>query len=314
MKCTRCLAELPDQSRFCLRCGTPVPVGQPPAPQAGKSSPVFAPPTEQRPFAPSRSMSNSVKAAIALLIVAVAALGAVVVRGSLLHSPGSSGNGSLVNAPGQSNNSSLVQAPGDSHNAPLVQSPGSSQAPPDITHRPDEPAAQPTDIMDYLRFLKDVEHRKMALIKEFTAQALMASATEKQKEVDAASDDKASQQFLPTINKGNEDFAPKWDQLAKYFLTKAPPQSCRELQQKYYDHLGRIESMFTQLHNALTQAQSDPSKALSALTEMQGKASAEADDSARSADDALADVCDRYHLRKDFDIKTDNSASTGLLR
>ena len=197
----------------------------------------------------------------------------------------------------------------------MVQSPGTSQAPPDLGQKPGEAAPQATDVEDYLRFLKDVEKRKMALIKDFTTRALMQSATEKQQEVDAASSDDASKQFIPKINKGNEDFAPKWDQLLvqKYFLTKTPPQSCRDLQQKYYDHLGKIESMFTQLHNALEQASSDPGKALSALTDMQGTASSEADASARSADDALADVCDKYRIRKDFDIKTDSGSSSSLL-
>jgi hypothetical protein len=305
------MAELPAQSRFCLRCGTPVPSIQPESPDPS--------PVSQTPFEPAgspgfaRPSNRGLKIALAGLILAIAALSAMVVHGGLLHSPGSADNGSLVNAPGQSGVSSLVQAPGDSHSGPLVQSPGTSQAPPDITQKPGEAAPPAADVEDYLRFLKDVEKRKMSLIKDFTTRALMQSATEKQQEVDAASNDDASKQFIPNINKGNEDFAPKWDQLAKYFLTKTPPQSCRELQQKYYDHLGKIESMFTQLHNALEQASSDPGKALSALTEMQGKASSEADDSARSADDALADVCDKYRIRKDFDIKTDSGSSSSLL-
>jgi hypothetical protein len=247
------------------------------------------------------------------MILAIAALSMVVVRGGLLHAAGNSDNGSLVNAPGQSGISSLVQAPGDTHSGPLVQSPGASQAPPDMAQKPGETAPPATDVEDYLRFLRDVENRKMALIKDFTTRALMQTATEKQQEVDAASSDDASKHFIPNINKGNEDFAPKWDQLAKYFLTKTPPQSCHDLQQKYYDHLGKIESMFTQLHNALEQASTDPGKALAALTDMQGKASSEADESARLADDALADVCDKYRIRKDFDIKTDSGSSSSLL-
>ncbi len=293
------MADLPAQSRFCLRCGTPVPTEQSAAPvPAHSTSTPFAPVAS--PAFP-RPANRGLKLALAAMILAIAVLSALIVHGGMLHAARNSENGSLV------------QAPGDAHSGPLVQSPGSSQAPPDLAQKPLEGPPNAADVEDYLRFLKDVERRKMALIKDFTTRALMQSATEKQQEVDAASSDDASKKFLPNINKGNEDFAPKWDELAKYFLTKTPPQSCREQQQKYYDHLGKIESMFAQLHNALEQASTDPGKALSALTGMQGTASAEADDSARSADDALADVCDKYRIRKDFDIKTDSGSSSGLL-
>ncbi len=309
MKCTKCQADLPPQSRFCLKCGTPV------QPAAAQPAPRAEAPAQPAGFAKpaSSGLSKSTKAVIGMLCLAVAALGAVVVRSGLLHSAANTKNGTLVNAPGSSGNGSLVQMPGDSKNAPLVQAPGTSQAPPDLIQKPDDQQS-PEDVLDYLRFLKEVEQRKMSLIKDFMATALMQSAMEKSQEAAAASSDEASKNFLPSMNKGFEQYPARWDQLAKYFLTRQPPASCAILQKKYYEHLGKVESMFLQVHNALAQANTDPGKALSALTEMQGKASAEADDTARQADDALGDVCDKYRIRKEFDIKTDSGSGSGLLR
>jgi hypothetical protein len=266
------------------------------------------------PAAPAaQGASRNAKAIIGILCLAVAALGAVVVRSALVHAPAKSDQTSLVNAPGSSGNGSLVQMPGESKNNTLVQTPGQSQAPPDLMQKPDGQAT-PEDVLEYLRFLKEVEQRKMSLIKDFMATALMASAMEKSQEAAAATSDEASKNFLPSMGKSFEQYSARWDELAKYFLTRQPPPSCAALQKKYYDHLGKVESMFQQVHNALAQANTDPGKALSALTEMQGKASAEADETARLADDAVGEVCDKYRIRKEFDIKTDSGSGAGLLR
>lgn len=294
MRCARCSAELPAQSQFCLRCGTPV--------HATASFPQAAPMAQATPLAPPNS-NRTLLIALALLTLVVIGLSALVFKGH------------MVQAPSETNGGSLVQAPSNTNASPLVTVPGVSQPPPNMVQNPTEAAPQPTDISDYLAFLKDVENRKMALIKKQTAQTLSMYGNMLGGQVAAVNEDKPADQYLKDINKGNEDFAPQWDQLTKYFLTKTPPPSCTELQQKYYTHLGKMQSVLTKLHNALASA-TNPDKtgdALQALTEMQGSASAEADASAKAADDSLADVCDKYRLRKDFDIKTDPSGSTSLL-
>ena len=96
-------------------------------------------------------------------------------------------------------------------------------------------------------------------------------------------------------------------------MKRTPPPSCQELHAKYFDQLGKIQGMIVAVNDAVGKIQSDPSSALKALTEMQGKASVEADTSIQAADDALSAVCSKYHLQKDFDIKGDNS-SLNMLR
>ncbi len=213
MKCARCTADLPAQSRFCLQCGTPVPTG---VPQVSKpeAAPAFSTPAS----ASARSGANrGLKTAVACLAAAVIVLALIASKG-LFHSPGSSHKGSLVNAPGESNGNGLLQSPGVSNNAPLLQSPGTSQAPPSLTQNPDQGPPRAADVEDYLRFVKEVEARKQKMIKEFTTAALMQSATEKGQEVEAASSDEASKKFLPNINKGNQDLAGKWDDLANELI------------------------------------------------------------------------------------------------
>src|SRR6478672_6143619 len=110
MKCTRCSAELPAQSQFCLRCGTPV---QPPASSFQPSGPSSGalPPLGQSAFPQARSNNGPMIAIIAVLALLVLGLGAFLLAGVLQQKPDQTGTGQLVQAPGQAGNNGLVQAP-----------------------------------------------------------------------------------------------------------------------------------------------------------------------------------------------------------
>jgi hypothetical protein len=246
-----------------------------------------------------------------VLVLAVLGLGAFLLKGMLAQQPAKSGNGQLVQAPGAPGPGTLVQAPGETHASPV-------QAPADAN--PNKPIQQPAppmntaEIEDYLRFVRRIEEQKMALTKQELAAALVSSASQLGKQAEAATDDEKSKQYLPGVAKESSGIERDWDNLSRTFAARQPPQYCIGLRDAYYAYLGKVQGMFVKYHSALAEAQSDPSKAISALTAMQGTASAEADAAARAADDALYDICKKYNLRKEFDIKTDPSGSTGSLR
>ena len=253
-----------------------------------------------------------IAAGVVLLLLALIALGAFVVRGALTQQAAKPSGGQLVQAPGEGRPGSLVQAPGNSNIGAPVQAPADSN--PNKIVQSSAPVVNTADISDYLRFVKEVEDRKMRVIKSELAGALASQASQLGRQAAAASDDDQSKAYLPSVAKDSAQYDVQWNELTKYFNTRVPPASCRDIYVRYYDHLGKIQSQFVKVRNALAQAQSDPSKALQSLTDMQGTASVEADTSARSADDAVDDVCRKYSLRKEFDIKTDPSGSTGSLR
>ena len=294
MKCARCSAEVPRQSQFCLRCGTPINAAAGYAPPVAQHVPMPVTPNNQRPL----------YAIIGLLTVAVLALVGWMVKSSLAQKPGE------THAVG------LVQAPNTSAPGPLIQAPAETKPQTPIIAPPTQPTpkADYSYIDDYLRFVRQVERTKAGLIHRQLAATLSQYANMMGDEVKAATDDEASKDFLPNINKNPANLSGEWNKLTQAFLARRPPQECVELHDKYYDHLGKIQGMFNKVHDAVAQANSGQSgDALNALTAMMGTASAEADDSARSADDALDDICRQYKLEKTFKIQTDSGSSGSLL-
>ena len=156
MKCSRCSAEIPLQSQFCLRCGTAIsntaanPSGY--IPQISMSAPTS-----------NRNMIIVIGVLCALLL----GLGGYVVMGmqkassnknaGMVQSPGTGGAPGLVQAPAQSAPSGMMQAPADIPPAKIVQEPS---------------APSPTEIIDYLQFLKQIETSKQALIRRELGDAL----------------------------------------------------------------------------------------------------------------------------------------------
>ena len=294
MKCARCSAEVPRQSQFCLRCGTPINAAANYAPPIAQNMPIAAAPSNQKPL----------YAVIGLLAVAVLALVGWMVRSSLAQKPG------------ETHATSMITAPATTNPGPLIAAPGATQPQTPIIAPPSQPTQKPdySYIDDYLRFVRQVERTKAGLIHRQLAATLSQYANMMGDEVKAATDDEASKDFLPNINKNPANLSDEWNKLTQVFLARRPPPECVELHDKYYDHLSKVQGMFNKVHDAVAQANSGNSgDALNALTAMMGTASSEADDSARSADDALDDICRQYKLEKTFKIQTDSGTSGSLL-
>ena len=298
MKCSRCSAEIPAQSQFCLRCGTPVRGNAP-----SLSGPV-RPTAVGAPQAAPRSNRNLMLGIMALLVLAVLSLGAVLIQksgksdnGKLVAAPANAGPGSLVMRPAEANPNATVQAPAEAHPNAVVQQPDTTQP-------------FPADIDDYLKHVKETEKRKIALISKELGNALVnkTNADALHASIDGETYNNASTK----ISKGYTDTTAEWNNLAVFFNSKTPPQPCIDLRDKYLNQLGKVQGMVAAIHTAFNKGMNGDGSAVPDLTGMM-KFSQEADQAFIIADDSLADVCDKYRLKKDFTISGESGGSS-LLR
>lgn len=293
MKCSRCLTENPANARFCLSCGAPLAVAPHPTSQT-------------RPFQNVSPLQARKPIGTYLVLGTLV----IILTGGLAWTFGSR----LLQHPEKSSPpTTIVQAPASTTTAPLVQAPATNQ-PSAIVQAPAQPNPQAdvSAISNYLAFLRKVELMKQDLIGKEMGAALGTYGNLTPNEIKAASSSAEAKQFLPHISQDSARLKTEWDQLIRYFLSVSPPPECTILQQRYYDQLAKIEAEFVKVNDSLADAQQNPQEALSTLSGMLGTASAAADASAMAADEALADVCRRYGLSKDFSITTGASASNLL--
>lgn len=327
MKCARCLAELPRQSQFCLRCGAPVEgaLGNTLQMPQGFGASSLNPP---------RQNTRLLAAIVALLAVLATALGAMVIRtqlaqkaaassptGKMVQSPGATPQAKLTQDPGANNGTQLVQAPGNNAGTTMVEAPGAGTGTP-MTQQPGATTGPPADVVDYLAFLRQIEASKKKLIHDETADLAALKDTlpiENIKKlldnVDMGGDGPAVDPAKKSISKTAKTataVADDWNQLAIAFNQRTPPESCRQLHDAYYDHLGKVQAGILNVYSVLDKAFSgDPNKTTDAYHDamsMQGS-SGDVDVAMRKADDALAEVCKTFHLTKDFDISEGSSSS-----
>lgn len=312
MRCARCSAELPGNAQFCLQCGTPVAAGR-----AGAMPTATTPAATTTLVAPPQTGSRKklvIGAVVGLLLLG--ALGFGLAKSGLLGRSAKTGDGSrLVQAQGGPG----VGGPLTDRNARLGD-PGSLTEKPGLsTPSPSEPV----DVIDYLKFLKEIERERILLAKRQTSELLAQSrdltypggmadwtTNEPEQQIKATYDN-----FQRMMAKWSQE----WDALSQRFLSKPAPQTCVALRDKYYDLLGKTTTSMNAVASAFGQALGgDPQKALESLNEMRGSgmgsASKEIGDAAVAADEELAAVCDRFRIRKDFDIQTDTGGSSLLGR
>jgi len=298
MLCKNCSAKLPKEARFCLRCGFAVDVSATPSAPQRATAPL--PQSAAPPFAPYKSspIPNKGVAIAVLLVVAVVASGMYWQTSRLTRASGQGVLGNLVNAPGQSKGVGMVAAPGETPKNEMVQAPG-------------EGKERPIAIEDYLKFLKEIENSKQRLIRSQTGEALkmMTMAQTLKATIETEEYNSTFKDLNNTMNFQAED----WNKLTSQFQTRTPPAACQELHDKYYDHLGKMQTMMMQVNDAMNAVSSNPQDALKRLTQLQGKASIEMDEAIRKADESLEDVCSKAGIRKDFDIRGDASSSGSLI-
>ncbi|MGC8668943.1 MAG: zinc ribbon domain-containing protein [Chthonomonadales bacterium] len=291
MKCARCGAEVPSGALFCMKCGAPTSL---PASQPRRRFPTVA-----------------LAAILALLLAAAIAgyralnptnrLGSATPPGQLLEKTGSAGMG-----------------------GPLLDRSGRvAQGGPVTGQTATAPPPPPADVVDYLKFLKDVEKRRLLLERQQIAELLKQSAnlTYPGATADWTTNEpeRQAQRTYSEFQASLAQWSGQWQALSRYFLSKQPPQSCTTLRDKYYDLLGKTAGSLASVGNSFNKAMSgDPGAALDALTRQQGSGmgtpSREVRDACSAADDELDRVCREFGIPKDFSIQDDTGGANLLGR
>ena len=292
MKCTRCAAEIPGQAQFCMRCGTPVAVGRPggPALAAQPAGITYA------SHAPSRPKWPAILAAVVVL-AAIAALVALKLRpGKVSEAQANAlGTGALTDTGGRVHDT-----------GPLASDKSTAQPGP----------ADPVDIIDYLKHVKETERRRLALMQSETAKVLELSSTMQADSATTYMDpngDWSHQKSYSGMQNDLSKWSGEWQELSKQFLAypKPVPASCTALRDKYLDALGKTEASMVQIGSSFSSALSgNPGSALQVLEQMRGSTTRAGgiDEACNKADEEVAAVCDKYRIHKDFDIKPDGGA------
>lgn len=281
MRCVSCGSELSGGAEFCAKCGVRVGSAVPPLRTASTGMPLGK--------------------KMALAAGGLAVLAALGYLGWRAFAP----SGKVVQAVGQ-------QAPV----APLTESAGRIAPIPPLTEAKGEVQKdpEPTDIIEYLRFVKEMERQRVMLARtqlgellkqsgDLTYAGAMADWTTNEPE-------RKYQEVYQRFQQSLGQWTAQWQELAGRFLAypKPVPQPCTELRDRYYALLSITSNHMLTVGNSFAQALSgDPGKALETLTRMQGSgfgsASKEVTDACNAADEALAAICERFKLKKDFAIE-----------
>lgn len=282
MKCPLCHTELPPASRFCSGCGATL----------GSAAGPGAPDLRKRKLA--------IGAGAAVI---AAALGYAIVGGLL---------------------SSRAAAPPA---APVTVKSGPVPAGAPVTTRTDAVAPRaPKDVVDYLLFIKDIERQRVALRAEHSARlmAIMAQGTANSlKDMMAGDPGSEPKQTPHPITAAAPAMAAAWQQLAARMAAPTPPAPCKVLGDRYYDMLRQsgagIVSVVEALDRAMQSIQSggSPEAAAAEMSRLGGSGagtpSHAVTEACALADGALAEVCTKFGIRKDYDIKDDSPAAGSVL-
>jgi hypothetical protein len=291
MRCVRCQAEIPSQAQFCMQCGTPV--------NAARSSGAY-PPMRPVSAATVRAGMNKRRAAGIAAALLLLAVGAFLAWNKLQGGKVTEASGAPFSGGPLTERSGRVGPAG-----PITEKPGRVEAGP-----PDK-----QEVIDYLKFLREIERQRVSLEQQQTGQVLNWSSQLTVQNLNAEMGDRPEEAHRQTYTKFQQDLAQwqnGWQELSKRFLSygKPVPQSCAQLHDKYFNLLSKTSAAMATVANSFSQAMSgDASKALDALNAMRGTASSDVDQACEAADSELAAVCEKYNLRKDYDIRPDSGAS-----
>jgi hypothetical protein len=317
MKCVRCSTELPGQAQFCLKCGTPVAAMQ--NSTVTMARPVAATPIRSVSASNASRPKTGLYLGIAAGVIALAAMGFGIQ--SLMNKGGRTPGGSnVVDATGHApDGSRIMDANGRlGRTAPLTTSAGT----------PGPTPLDPAEVIDYLKFLKDIERSRIVLVKQNEGQIkalipmteagnLMAQMKDNEGDISKAQNDTYN-----NMQKKISDISSQWLELSNRFQARRPPQSCQQLANYYYDALGKTSSAIVSVANAFSQAMQgmssgDTSKVSDIVTKLQGmdgsgmgSPSKAVDDACGKADSELGAVCDKFRIHKDFDIRPDGGGAS----
>ena len=293
--CPQCGHEQSSAAKFCTHCGASLTPGV--ALPAAAVTRVDAAARGTR-----RLLVPLVIAALVVLTVAVAVLGYRV-----SHPLISAASNTPLAAPPLTNAPSNVPSAPPLTNAPTQPLPA---APPLTNTATTGPGQLPPDVTAYLKFLKEIEDRRIALSNDTSGATAMLD-TAHQMQANQSDPDQQSQTAPNNVNKisqGFTDYNTKWQTLVGDFRNQSAPPACTGLANQYWLFLTGYAKVISQLQVALLNGD------IGAAMGAQGAQGAQKqiDTQALQADDALSQLCARYNAPKPFSIQPDGASSSLL--
>ncbi len=178
-----------------------------------------------------------------------------------------------------------------------------------------EKAKMPQDVWDYLEHVRKIEQAKneLSLKQEAdmkTFELMLNTLGPGIGEMDPydqsgqnTPDGQAPSQEPSAVTKGKfEDLRPKWEALVTDFESVKPPAECQPLHDAYFSALNEIPGMITDLEDLLNQVSTDPQAALVKAQGLQSKSFKTIDKNFIESDGQVQSLCDKYELKKWFNI------------
>lgn len=177
-------------------------------------------------------------------------------------------------------------------------------------------AKMPQDVWDYLEHVRRIEEKKNELsIKQAadmkTFEVMLNTLGPGIGELDpydqsgqgVPSGDANESKEPADVTKGKfENLRPQWEDLVKDFESKQPPAECQGLHDDYFAALNEIPGMITDLEDLLNQVATNPQAALVKAQGLQSTSYKTIDKNFIQADGRVQGLCDKYEMKKWFNI------------
>ena len=305
MNCPRCAKPNDAAAAYCMNCGTQLPQATPAADVLSGTS-----------MSPVNSMQEQLRrrAIIVYSLVAVAAaIGAIFVTKSagLWGANGSVRESNSLEANGSLPNSKVLEASGSLPNAVTARSGNASGA---VTgSQAVAPEKMPQDVYEWLKHLEKCEAKKVEISGNQIAEvsvlmqkiSVLGAGMGLMDPYDQSSESKTDAD-PSTYTKGKiADLRPDWVELYKFYRSVPPPPECVPIAEDFDKSLSEIPGMMGDLGDVLNSVQANPADALKQLKKLQNSSYSDIDRYFSRCDEKVNQICDKYHMHKWFNIKSD---------
>jgi hypothetical protein len=184
----------------------------------------------------------------------------------------------------------------------------------------------PKEVLDYLEFVKQIEAKRQAMLKD-TTRAVALSAGQAQAEsmldmINMAMDDTSTEQRPKKVTSVEKELTAQvqnWYGLVREFDSKPAPQTCQQFGGQYRAAISteamRIAAIMNIIGNVNWSDMESVKKTLSQLEAMKADPNLQGgiDKAVETADGSLRDLCTNYGISKPFDVKKESDAGGSII-
>ncbi len=308
MNCPQCAKAISANQAYCMHCGTQIPQTTPSAVvTAGTSSSPVAMAVAMQDQARKRALGLSAIVAIAFLLG-----GAYLTRAAgLWGASASQTDNKALQANGSLPNSRVLAASGSVPNAMTVKT--ASTGPAVMQQNAEAPEKMPQDVLDWLKHLEKCEAKKVSISGDQIAEvtvlmqkiSVLGAGMGLMDPYDQSSDEKGDLEPSGYAKGKIMDLRPQWSALYKFYRSYPPPAECIPIANDFDKAMSEIPGMMGDLGDVLNHVQANPSDALKDMKKLQNTSYGDIDRYFSRCDEKVNQICDKYHMHKWFNIKSD---------